>query len=131
MTNQNGPACPHCGRPTVLCDPSHELAYWTCPAAHEPPGVVLPGRLVDSSFALAHIRIRDQFDTGEVDVFEDIQTPRDVPGLVTDIVLERLESSLEFKRMRQRRGHDEIDALRGRQVTDTQTGLDAWAGGQA
>lgn len=106
------PACPICSRQMQYCDPSHELAYWACPATHQPRGVVHRADKIDSSFALVRTRILDAFDQRKVDVFAGVTAPEDVSRLATDLTLAYLKSCLDFKRMRQRKRHDDLPEQR-------------------
>jgi len=104
---QQPPACPVCSRQMVFSDPAHEKAYWTCPNLHEPVGIVQLPREVDYAFAVALTSICDHFDSAGLEPFTDIDSADEVSGLVTSLMLERYQKCVEFKRMRQRKDHDD------------------------
>lgn len=110
MAEQEGgrpPACPVCSRQMGLCEPSHEKSYWSCHSDHKPAGVVLLGDQIGYSLALARVSLYDTFDTAGVEPFAEIEKPHEVAGLVTDVVLDRLELCANHKQMRQRKQHDQ------------------------
>ena len=121
------PGCPICSKPMEFCDPSHEKAYWACPVDHEPPGIVQLADEVGYACALALVRVNDHFDEHGVEPFAGVDAPGDVPGLVVDLVLERIQHCVEFKRMRQREGYDELESTTGPDLDEAQTDLGRWS----
>lgn len=122
------PRCPICSRMMSFCAPSHEKSYWACPAAHDPPGIVLRSEEVGYAFTLALVRVNDHFDKWGVDPFDVSDSPDDIPGLVVDLALARLQSEIEFKRMRQRKGHDDTPAdARPTAGSPKQPDLERWS----
>lgn len=122
------PACPFCSLPMVFCAPGKEKAYWACARTHETRGIVMPPQEVDYAFHLARIGIYDKFERGVVEPFDAADAPEDVVGLVPDLVSEKMQSWREFKQMRQRKGHDDLDGVCAGSVDADQSGLGRWSG---
>lgn len=111
----------------AYCEPSHEKPYWVCEVRHEPVGIVQTADEVGYALALALVRVNDHFGDQGVEPFAEIQVPAEVSGLVVDFALDRLESCLEFKRMRWREGHNSVDGEHGPKLDETQAVLGTWS----
>lgn len=125
----NGPACPICGAPTTLCEPSHEKPFYACRRTHEEPGIVLRAQDVDYAFTLARARLMDKFDEHGVQRFSEVEKPGDVPGLATARLLDHLETVLNHKQMRDRKKHHDDEAYRqSTTIEPDQANLSGWSG---
>ena len=47
--------------------------------------------------------------------------------MVVDLILERIQHWVEFKRMRQREGHDELESTTGPDLDEAQADLGRWS----
>lgn len=111
----------------TYCEADKERDYWACPRQHDPRGVVLRGDYIDHAFDLSRVGVYDKFDRGVEEPVSWADEPGDVSGLVVTYVLQKLARETEFKRMRQRKGHDSLDGLEDRSVEADQSDLGAWS----